>query len=251
MEAGHSRGGISWLLGVVLVSSIVFCNVQDVYSEAYIGGQVGTSIFGNSFKDVGLTDLSPPGSTLSPPGSISDRELSRSILGGGKIGYYFKNVRWFGIETEVFYATPHIKQQLTTITIQPGTIVQGTGPVAGGTTTGTLSGDHFRVLTWAPINLMFRYPKYRIQPYIGVGPGIFFSRVHTTVAGFEGTQSSTKIGLNAKAGLEYFITRHLSAFAEWKYNWTSFNFEANNNGGFGFRADYQVHFAAGGLSYHF
>ena len=182
---------------------------------------------------------------------MSDRELSRSILGGVKLGYFFSQARWIGVETEFFYTTPHIKQQSTRITIQPGTVLNGAGPIVGGTSENVLTGDHFRVMTWAPVNLMFRYHKTRLQPYIGVGPGIFFARVHTTVTGFEGTQNSTSIGLNAKAGIEFYITRHLTAFAEWKYNRASFSFDANNNGAFGFEADYQVHFGAAGLSYHF
>ena len=226
----------------LLVSTVLA--VPNAYPEAYIGGQIGTQLAGNSLTDVELTDFSPTG-------SMSDRELSRSVLGGGKLGYYFPKARWFGIETEFFYTTPNIEQQNTRITIQPGAVLSGFGPVVGGTTESVLSGDYFRVLTWVPVNLMFRYHKTRLQPYVGFGPGVFFARVKTTVTGFEGTQNSTSVGFNAKAGAEYFFTRRLSAFAEWKYNMTSFNFEANDNGAFGFRADYSVHFIALGLSVHY
>lgn len=256
MQRATVGGTVGVIVAALFLSSMVL-GVPDAYSEAYIGGQIGTAlpgfslIPGNTLTNVELTDLSPPGSTLSPSGSISDRELSRSILGGVKLGYYFAQARWIGVETEFFYTTPHIKQQNTRITIQPGTILNGVGPIVGGTSENVLTGDHFRVMTWAPVNLMFRYHKTRLQPYIGVGPGIFFARVHTTVTGFEGTQNSTSIGLNAKAGIEFYITRHLTAFAEWKYNRASFSFDANNNGAFGFDVDYQVHFGAAGLSYHF
>lgn len=226
---------------MVLASILV---VPNAYPEAYIGGQIGTSVAGNSLTDVELTDFSPAG-------SMSDRSLSRSILGGVKVGYFFAPIRWFGLEAEFFYTTPNIKQQNTTITIQPSTVLRDFGPVGAGTVQGVLSGDHFRVITIAPMNFMFRYPKTRFQPYVGVGPGIFLARVHTTVAGFEGTQSSTKLGLNAKAGAEFYITRHLSAFAEWKYNRASFNFDSNTSGGFGFRADYDVHLVAVDLNVHF
>jgi opacity protein-like surface antigen len=238
-------------VAALLMSSMVLA-VPKAYSEAYIGGQIGTAVAGNSLKSVELTDIGgPPGSTLSPPGSMSDRELFRSILGGVKLGYFFNQARWFGVETEFLYTTPHIKQQSTQITIQPGTVLNGVGPVAGGTTESVLSGDHFRVMTWAPVNLMFRYHKTRLQPYVGVGPAIFFAHVHSTRTGFEGTQNSTNIGLNAKAGLEFYITRHLTAFAEWKYNRASLSFDASNSGAFGFDAHYQVHFGVAGLSYHF
>jgi len=232
------------ICATTLLLSSLLVGVPTAYSEMYIGGQIGTSVIGNSLTDVELNDFSPPG-------TMSDRELSRSILLGGKVGYYFSGIRWFGLETEVFYTTPHIKQQNTQITVQPGSILQGFGPVNGVMVEGVLSGDHFRVITWAPVNLMFRYHKTRLQPYVGIGLGLFFARVHTSLAGFEGSQSDITVGLNAKAGLEYYITKNISAFGEWKYNRASFSFDSNSSGAFGFDADYNVHFVAMGLNFHF
>ncbi len=214
------------------------------YPEAYIGGQIGTALIGNTLRGVELTDFTPPG-------IMSNRELASSALLGVKVGYYFPRARWFGIETEFYQTSPHIKQQHTSVTIPSGATLRDFGPVGSGTFEGTLSGDYFRVRTWVPINFMFRYHKTRLQPYIGFGPGIFMARVKTIATGFEGTQDRTSIGFNVKAGLEYFITRHLSAFGEWKHNRTSFNFDGNDNGGFGFKADYNPHFIAFGLNYHF
>ena len=239
----HATSASGGSCAAALLVSIVLA-VPNAYPEAYIGGQIGTSIAGNSLDSVELTDFSPTG-------SMSDRELSRSILGGGKLGYYFPKARWFGIETEFSYTTPNIQQQSTTITIQPGAVLSGFGPVAGGTTESVLSGDYFRVFTWVPVNLMFRYHKTRLQPYVGIGPGIFFGKVTTTIPQFAGSQSSTQLGLNAKAGAEYFFTRHITAFAEFKYHYTTFNFPSNDNGGFGFKATYSPLFVNVGLSYHF
>jgi opacity protein-like surface antigen len=244
MKQSRTTWLCSGIFATTLVIGSLLLPVPNAYSEAYIGAQIGTSVTGNSLTDIELTDFSPNG-------TMSDRELSRSILVGGKIGYYFPQASWFGLETEVFYTTPNIKQQNTRITVQPGAILEGFGPVSGGTVEGVLSGDHFRVITWVPVNVMLRYQKMRLQPYIGVGMGVFFARVHTTVVGFEGSQSSTRIGLNAKAGLEYHITRYLSAFGEWKYNRTSFSFDPNSTGSFGFDADYHVHFVTMGLNLHF
>lgn len=214
------------------------------YPEAYIGGQIGFTAAGKSLSNVELTEFSPVG-------TMSDRALATSPIFGIKAGYYFPRARWFGIETELYQTTPHIKQQSTTITIPSGAVLKDFGPVAGGTSTGILSGDQFRVRTWVPVNFMFRYHKTRLQPYFGFGPGVFMARVKTTAAGFEGTQSSTQLGLNVKLGAEYFITRNLSAAIEGRYNRATFDFDPNGNGGFGFRADYEMIFAAVGLNYHF
>ena len=56
------------------------------YPEAYIGGQIGTTLAGNTLTGVELTDFSPPG-------TMSDRELAQSALFGVKVGYYFPRAR--------------------------------------------------------------------------------------------------------------------------------------------------------------
>lgn len=235
-------------------SLALILNVSNTYSELYVGGQIGTTFFGdnNKLTRVDLTDLGgPPGSTLTPPGSMSGRDLASSPVLGGKIGYYFPQVPWFGLELESYYRTPHIEQQSTRVSIIPGSILNGVGPVVGGETMSGLSGDLFRVITIAPFNLMLRYHKTRFQPYVGIGPGIFLARVKTTVSGFEGTQSSTRVGLNVKFGGEYFFTRHISGFGEVRYNYTTLNFDANDAGAFGFKAIYNPVIFSFGVNYHF
>lgn len=103
---------------------------------------------------------------------------------------------------------------------------------------------------WAPLNVVLRYPYTRLQPYVAVGPGLFFAKVHTTQAGFEGSQTSTKIGLNAQAGLQYYLTRRVTVFGEGKFNLARFNF-AENDAQFGFDGTYKMFSLAVGIGYHF
>ena len=231
------RAGIAGLLFFLVATPYA-------YPEAYIGGQLGSTVAGKSLTGVELTEFSPAG-------TMSDRALANSAMFGIKAGYYFPRARWFGLETELYQTNPHIKQQSTTVSITPGAILRDFGPVAGGTSTGVLSGDQFRVRTWVPVNAMFRYHKTRLQPYIGFGPALFMARVKTTVTGFEGTQSSARLGINVKAGLEYFITQNFSASLEGRYNKANFIFDPTSSGGFGFKANYEMMFAAIGLNYHF
>lgn len=205
-------------------------------AEWYVAGQGGVTLpsIGKGLTDVDIDSSGFPSGT-----TMSDRALKSSILYGAKLGYFFPRAKWLGLETEVYNTTPHIKQQFTTVTV-PG----------AGSAGGVLTGDHFRVLTWAPMNVVFRYPNTRLQPYIAVGPGIFFAQVKTTQTGFEGSQSSTKIGLNAQAGLRYHITRRVTVFGEWKYNYARFNF-AENDTQFGFKATYSMNHVVFGIGYHF
>ena len=226
------------LLGVYLLAILLQAWIAPSITQAewYVAAQAGATLpsIGKGLTDVDIDSSGFPSGT-----TMSDRALKSSILYGGKLGYFFRRARWFGIETEVYNTTPHIKQQFTTITV----------PNAG-SAGGVLTGDHFRVLTWAPANLVFRYPSTRLQPYIAVGPGIFFAQVTTTQTGFEGSQTSTKVGLNAQAGLRYYITRRVTVFGEWKYNYTRFNFSENDTQ-FGFKATYSMNHVVFGLAYHF
>lgn len=241
-RSNQLRGAVTFSLLCLGLSTILAA--QNAYPEAYISGQFGATILGNKLRDVELTDFSPSG-------TMSDRSLTNSPLIGLKIGYYFPKARWFGLETEAYHMTPHIKQQSATVTIPTGAVLRDFGPVPGGTFTGTLSGDHFRVITWVPVNVMIRYPKTRLQPYIGFGPALFMGRVTTTIPQFAGSQSSTRIGLNVKGGAEYYFTRHVTAFTEVKWNYTGFDFSGTSAGGFGFRTIYSPVILAVGISYHF
>ena len=223
---------------VLLVPIVLFS--PQAYAETYVAGQFGVALpsIGEGLTNVDLTGVFPAGSNM------SDRALKTSVLYGAKLGYFFPQAKWFGIEAEVFNTTPHIKGQSTTISVPPSPTV------TGGTVTDTLSGDHLRVLTLAPLNLVFRYPHSRLQPYVAVGPGIFFGHVKSIATGFEGSQSSTKLGLNAQVGFRYFMTRNVTVFGEWKFDHVRFNFEENDTQ-FGFNGTYNMHQVAFGVGYHF
>ena len=234
-----TRPCVNTCLLTVLAAIVLFA--PQAYAETYVAGQFGVALpsIGEGLTDVDLTGAFPAGSTM------SDRSLKTSVLYGAKLGYFFPQARWFGIEAEIFNTTPHIKEQSTTISVPPSPTV------TGGTTTAIVSGDHFSVLTLAPLNLVFRYPtNSRLQPYVAVGPGIFLGRVESIATGFEGSQSSTKLGLNTQVGFRYFMTRHVTVFGEWKYDHARFTFKENDTQ-FGFNGTYSMHQVAFGVGYHF
>lgn len=238
----HCPAWITSALPQVLIALVL--NVSHAYSETYIAGQLGLALPVGG----GLTSVDVDSSFFLSGTTHSDLELSSSFMFGGKVGHYFDSARWFGLEAEVFHTTPHIDQQGHTFQNPsvPGVI----GPT-------TLQGAHFRVLTLAPFNLMFRYHKTRLQPYVGVGPGIFFARIKgegLAPDSPESTSDNARLGLNAKVGVEYFVTRHFTAFAEWKFNYAHFKFDENQNlfpFPYGLDATYTMHLISFGVGYHF
>jgi opacity protein-like surface antigen len=231
-------------------------------AETYVAGEFGVTLpsitKGLTNQDLTSTGVSGPGGTVNFPSGteVSDQALKSSFLFGGKIGHFFSRYKWLGIEAEVFHTTPHIKQQPVTLTSpSPVTFT----PAGGGpptnlgnqfSTGGAFQGAHFRVITLAPLNFVFRYPGHRLQPYVAIGPGVFFGRISTAVTSGPESQSSTTVGLNAQVGLRYHLTRHVSMFGEWKYNYARFNFKENENF-FGVNSTYSMNHVAFGLAYHF
>jgi opacity protein-like surface antigen len=151
---------------------------------------------------------------------------------GAKLGYYFDSLKWLAVETEVFNATPHIKQQDLTI---------------NGVNLGTLPGINNRVLTWAPVNIVVRYQAGKFEPYAGVGLGVFFS--HLSMDDF--SSSSTDVGLNTQLGLRYRVTNAISVFGEWKFNHARVSHTNLVGTGIDVSAEYNAHILAFGVGYHF
>ena len=233
------RAVLSLTFSAIVLGFATTTQVPATYAETYIAGQFGVtlpSVVGGGLGEGDLTGVFVPGST------ISEQSLEKSILYGGKVGHYFRAVPWFGLELEAYNTTPHIKQQSITFSGPSGPI---------GST--ELPGLNFRVFTIAP-NLTFRYHKTRLQPYVAVGPGIFFARTKDPSLTSDNTQSDVAIGLNALGGLRYYFTRNVAVFGEAKFNYARFNFEETPPGVvnlFGFDADYKMFHASFGLSVHF
>jgi hypothetical protein len=207
------------MLAIVAESS---CLSLTALAETYIAGKFGVtfpqSLSGGVTTQEGIGGL-----------DISDQPLKNSVNVGAKLGHYFSRAKWLGIETGLSYTTPHIKEGSITFT----------GP-GGSLNSGTLSGVHQRMIIWEVATLMVRYPGNRLQPYVGIGPALFFGSLK---------------GPTAEAGVRYFLTRRWALFGEGTYNRARMSYSSNdsnpNADPFGFRATYSAMTLNIGLSYHF
>lgn len=219
---------------LTVVAAIVL-SVPQAYAETYVGGQFGVT-FPQSLSDVKITQDGFAGLDL------SDLPLKSSAMLGAKLGHYFTKARWLGIETGLSYTTPHVKEGSITFS----------GP-GGSLSSPNLSGLSHRVITWDIATIMFRYPGYRLQPYVGIGPSLFLA----TLKGPDAPpgESAMAIGLNAEAGVRYYVTRNWAFFGEGKYNRARLGYISNDSNvaadPFGFRATYSALTLSLGVSYHF
>lgn len=207
---------------------------RPVQAEMYVAGQIGAHMP----NDASNLEYSAAGVTVGG----SDLALQNSLMYGAKLGYYFDRVKLgnfnLGVETEVFNATPHLKQQDWAI---------GGIPLARQLGLPTIPGLSNRVLTWAPVVALVRYQAGAFEPYAGVGLGVFFSRLSDAT----GSSSSTDVGLNTQVGVRYRVNQNLSLFTEWKYNYANISHTNIQGSGLDVSYDYNVHIVAGGIGYHF
>ena len=230
--AQSTRRFVITSLLTILVPIVLFG--PQAYAETYVAGQFGAT-FPQSLSNGTATQDGIGGLDL------SDQPLKSSAMVGAKLGHYLTRARWIGIETGVSYSTPHIKEGSLTFS----------GP-GGSATTPSLAGVHQRIITW-DTDVIFRYPGYRLQPYIGIGPSLYFANLKGSDA--TSGQSATSIGFNAEGGLRYYLTRQWTLFGEGKYNYARMSYSSNdsdpNADPFGFRATYSAFTLSLGISYHF
>ena len=117
-----------------------------------------------------------------------------SITSGVRLGYWFKSGLWIGTAMDVSYFQ--------------------------------LDGDRKNITVY-PISslLLLRMPNHRFQPYIGIGPALFISKMTFSVdlsplsAG--GTEyfkdTSCDLGLDTRAGLAIDIYKNIAIFAEYRF----------------------------------
>lgn len=105
-----------------------------------------------------------------------------------------------------------------------------------------LQESSLRVTTVA-LNLLTRYPGRFLQPYAGIGAGVFYFQGSSPV---EGRQFVP--GLNVQVGLKVLATEEWGLFVEGKYNLANVS---NIDPTFGLSGMYSIFHLVAGVSYHF
>jgi opacity protein-like surface antigen len=92
-------------------------------------------------------------------------------------------------------------------------------------------------------------PFGRLQPYVAVGPALFFSSQKLTAGGFtDGYKDSTDLGLAVETGLRYFFNKSVSVEASFKYRYFNPSYSI---GDFNHKPDYNLFSGQLGAAYHF
>ena len=174
---------------------------------------------GGSFTDDNDVELSGPG------GSIEfSTEYEDSVTGGGRAGYWFDSAPWLGVAADISYFAPE----------------DDTG------------GPEYEVIPVSPL-IMVRLPlatseEFRngwIQPFLGIGPGIFVSEADFGGAGDDDT---VEVGVDLHAGVNVQMTRSISVFGEYRFTYVEPEFEFQ---GIEVEPELSTHHIAVGVGFHF
>lgn len=184
--------------------------------------------FGGAMPDDGDVDgkAYPFGVTLT---DSTKANYDNKFTFGGRFGYWSTDAGWAGFALDVSYL------KLDS------------------------SGIKTHVIPVSPL-AMFRYPGKRLQPYIGVGPGIFLSDIDVDIqlSGEDKKFSDqhVDVGLDARAGLSWRVFQRIAVFAEYRFAYYKGNYDDNvSDAGTTTKVkidtDVKVHNLLLGLSYSF
>ena len=226
-------------VATLVVISLTQLNIAR--SEPFIAGGVGftfapklNNLTGN--ENTNYPDAPNPlvGPLLSGA-KISPLKLDSSAQVNLKVGYYLDNYSMFGFDTELSYLRPNFLRQNVRIShTRFNNIIQSYGlPPQGYIVEDQLkAGSNLFVLS---ANALYRYQGIKdITPFVGAGPALYILKIRGTgysgiivdpVGGGSGdngprlNQTSINLGLNAKVGFEYEVTKSVGLGLEYHYNW--------------------------------
>lgn len=205
--------------------------------EFFVGGFLGGSFIQNT-----TWDYRGPLST-----QAADMQIDPGLTGGIKLGYFFDQLPLFGIEAEGSIGTHN--QPAQTVHLNPALL---------NTTVGHVNRQSMLVWTMA-LHFLARYgflatpeiPFGRLQPYVGLGPGL--------VMLYAEADSAKNFSLEVEAGVRYMFSKHIGLFVayklsqQWQVELESQQLFFANTGTTAPKAvfDCTRHQAILGLSYHF
>jgi hypothetical protein len=125
-------------------------------------------------------------------------EFDAAFTLGVRGGYWFEAVPWLGLAVDASFFNPDAD-----LTVFPVSALL--------------------MLRW-PLLTSPEFSKGRLQPYLGVGPGVFVSALKSDLRpALEGTFSDTSVdlGLDVRAGLTWMFNKNTGLFAEYRFTHVS------------------------------
>jgi opacity protein-like surface antigen len=185
--------------------------------------------FGDAYIGPAITTRSTLTFTEFGEGQSQDFDGRSSPLFGLRFGRWLDNLQWpwLGVAVDVSYFRPAIDVQTVPISL----------------------------LLMARYGLLKdqEFPMGRLQPYVGLGAGLFISNVSGNLGSREADDTTRDIGLDVRVGAAFLIDGPWAAFTEYRFTHFSPSFDIKTFGGGTVSSDttFNTHHILLGVSYRF
>ena len=174
-------------------------------------------------------------STVVTPASLGGGGTTHedSFTAGLRGGYWFESQPWLGIAGDVSYFKPDTSlfffaQDLDLVPISALLMLR------------------------APLFKSAEFPNGRLQPYAGIGPGLFVTRYQEDLTGGHFDDTQVDLGLDVRAGGEVLLFDRLGLFLEYRYTWVEPEWEDRVGGArTTARTQLGTHHLQAGVGFHF
>jgi opacity protein-like surface antigen len=124
------------------------------------------------------------------------------VSGGARIGYFF--IPYIGVALDVSH-------------YQPDGRFGGGG--SGFSFDSRVTALSFDLMGRLPLLVSSNFPDGQLQPYLTVGPGVYFSHIKISPTPIFGSKDSdSSAGVKVGAGATWMFTRHLGMFGEYRFS---------------------------------
>jgi opacity protein-like surface antigen len=137
---------------------------------------------------------------------VSNNQFDTGVVGGIKLGYFFKSVPNLGLEGESNFGPNNVSKQSRSVS----PAILGSPQVRMPSTSWLNWTTALHIVGRVGCLKDNEVPFGRLQPYVGIGPAV--------VAMYDPNDSAKNFAIDAMAGIRYMLTKNLSAFVEYKYN---------------------------------
>jgi opacity protein-like surface antigen len=207
----------------LLFASLLFAisvSATAARAEGFVDLRVG-----GAFTDDGDVDISAFGTTF----ASGEADFDDSVTGGMRGGYWFESLPWLGLAADVSYFAPDSgSADFDVIPVTPMLMLR------------------------VPVRPTEEFPGGRLQPFVGVGPGIFISSIDDDANQY--SDDALDVGVDLHAGLKFMATHNIGLFLE--YRFTSFEADFSDTVPAAgvpvdVDVDFDTHHVGGGVAFHF
>lgn len=208
---------------------------------------LGASILGDAdARAEGFLDLyiggafTADGDTVVNPASLATLGLGATSYGnsfsaGMRGGYWFDSLPWLGLAGDVSYFKP----DAAVFFFSPDIDVVPLSAL---------------LMLRAPLWRSDEFPNGRLQPYGGIGPGLFISTFYESLpfAGGDFEDTQLDAGLDLHAGAEVLALPWLGVFLEYRFTWVEPEWQDTVGGvSTTVRSELATHHVQAGVGFHF